>query len=197
MESIPLARPRARARPNPFSPCGGAKPCRAASMPPEAGSGTDPRRSSATTRGLPARAGGGARPSIGRAARVRQDPLKGCARPSALPARPRRGGLVLGVLAVALLAAGCGHHHHDGDVVVDNRTDLTTNEMLLTFHMAGFGDPFSADLLGGNLPVLSSRFIGSFRDGYYDAEGELELGMIVEWFDEFVGDEETTTFEVR
>ncbi len=47
------------------------------------------------------------------------------------------------------------------------------------------------------LPVLSSRFIGTFATDYYDAEGELELGQLIEWFDLFVGDGGTTVYEVR
>ncbi len=53
------------------------------------------------------------------------------------------------LLALLLIAGGCGHRDHDGDIVVDNRTDLTTNELLLTFRVAPFRQPFSADLLGG------------------------------------------------
>jgi hypothetical protein len=30
-----------------------------------------------------------------------------------------------------------------------------------------------------------------------DAQGDLELGQVIEWFDEFVGNERTTCFEVR
>jgi hypothetical protein len=104
---------------------------------------------------------------------------------------------VLFGLLLALALAGCGHHHDDGFIVVDNRTDLTTNEALLTFHVAPFGLPFSGDLLGGDLLPLESRFIGVFAEDYYDAQGELELGQLIEWFDTFVGNDDTTVFEVR
>ena len=115
------------------------------------------------------------------------------------PNRTRGCSLALacGLFVLTFAAMGCGHHHYEGDVVVDNRTDLTTNEMLLTFRMAAFGQPFGGDLLGGPLPVLSSRFIGTFHEGHYDAQGDLELGQVIEWFDEFVPDHGTTIFEVR
>jgi hypothetical protein len=111
----------------------------------------------------------------------------------------RRAALVAGLLVAASALGACGRHrhHHEGQVVVDNRTDLTTNEMLLDFRLAPFGEPFSGDLLGGALPPASARFIGTFHEDFYDGEGELELGMIVEWFDLFVGDGETTVFEAR
>lgn len=109
----------------------------------------------------------------------------------------RRIGIVAALFGFVLLA-GCGHgHHHDGDIVVDNRTDLTTPEDLLTFRIAPFGQPFSGDLLGGTLVPLSSRLVGTFREDYYDAEGDLQGGGIIEWFDIFVGDGDTTVFEVR
>ena len=64
----------------------------------------------------------------------------------------------LGLLLMAALAlAGCGHghHHHDeGLVVVDNRTDLTTNEILMAFRLAPFGEPFTGDLLGGSENIV-------------------------------------------
>ena len=99
-----------------------------------------------------------------------------------------------------LLMAGCGHHHHDydGDIVVDNRTDLTTNEELLTFRVAGFQDPFTGDLFNGTpLVVGGARHMGTWDEDYYDGQGDLELGQVIEWFDEFVGDGRTTYFEVR
>ena len=61
--------------------------------------------------------------------------------------------LVCLALPGAALLAGCGHSHHDdeGDIVVDNQTTTTTNEILHDFFIARFGQPFSADLLGGDL----------------------------------------------
>lgn len=108
--------------------------------------------------------------------------------------------LVTALLAPAFLAlAGCGHDHpdHHGFIVVDNRTDLTTNEKLMTFRVAPFGQPFTGDLLGGDLDPATARNLGIFAEEYYDAEGDLELGQLIEWFDTFVGLEETTVFEAR
>lgn len=106
-------------------------------------------------------------------------------------------------LALALTTlAGCGgHHDYEGDIWVDNQTHATatpTNEDLLTFRVAAFRDPFSGDLLGGTpIGEDSRRFIGEFDEDYYDAEGDLELGQIIEWFDVFVGDESDTIFVVE
>lgn len=113
---------------------------------------------------------------------------------------PARAFLLVPLLLAAGGLAACGHHHdhpHAGIAVVDNRTDLTTNEKLMTFRMAGFGLPFSADILGGDLPVLSARTVGSFEADYYDGQGDLELGQLIEWFDLWVGDGASTVFEVR
>lgn len=103
------------------------------------------------------------------------------------------------VLLASLLVAGCGHgHHHDhGFVVVDNRTDLTTNEMLEAFRLAPFGEPFTGDLLNADLAPASAANLGIWREDYYDAEGDLELGQLIEWFDLFVGNGHTTVFEAR
>ncbi len=118
------------------------------------------------------------------------------------PARHATRSAFAAVLGLALAAAtltACGHdHHHDnGLVVVDNQTQTTTNEMLLTFRVAPFQLPFTGDLLNG-MPIDpgGARFIGEFGPDYYDAEGDLELGQIIEWFDEFVGHGDTTFFVV-
>jgi len=114
---------------------------------------------------------------------------------------PRLGLVVLvslGLACASLLVTGCGHRHRrDGFVLVDNRTDLTTNELLLAFRLAPFGSAFTGDLLGGDLPPLSARNLGPWPEDFYDAEGDLELGQLIEWFDLFVGDGDTTVFEVR
>ena len=114
----------------------------------------------------------------------------------------RRLSLTLAFFAVAVMVLpACGRsrrYRDEGDIVVDNQTILTTNEDLLSFRVAAFGDPFSGDFLGGiALPEGGSRYIGEFDEDYYDAEGDLELGQVIEWFDEFVGDDRRTTFEVR
>lgn len=116
-------------------------------------------------------------------------------------ARGLRAGFVATLLAAALVGAGCGHHHHDrdyyGDIVVDNRTDLTTMEDVVSFQVSRFGEPFSGDILGGDLPPASARWLGEFPEDFYDATADLSGGDIVDWQDEYVGDERTTTFEVR
>lgn len=112
--------------------------------------------------------------------------------------RVLRGALLLAVLATGFGLTGCGHdHEHYGFVVVDNRTDLTTNEDLLAFRLAPFGSPFTGDLLGGALAPLSARNLGPWPQDYYDAEGDLQLGQLIEWFDVGVGHGDQTVFEVR
>ena len=106
--------------------------------------------------------------------------------------------LAASLLLSAALLAGCGHHHHDdGFIVVDNRTDLTTNEMLMAFRLAPFGEPYTGDLLGAPLPEGTAQNLGIWREDFYDAEGDLELGQLIEWFDLFVGNGDTTVFEAR
>lgn len=109
-----------------------------------------------------------------------------------------RGAAALAALVIGFALAGCGHgRDYEGDVVVDNRTDLTTSEDLLTFRLARFRHDFTGDLLGGSLPPASARFIGTFREDYYDATGDLSGGGIIDWQDLYVGYERTTVFEVR
>jgi hypothetical protein len=84
-----------------------------------------------------------------------------------------------------------------GDVEVDNQTDLTgTLEDLYAFEMA----PALTDLWTGNLlPDIAypgeTLYVGSFDEDFYDAYGDLDLG-IVDFFDVFVEAGFTTTFEV-
>jgi hypothetical protein len=47
-------------------------------------------------------------------------------------------------------------------------------------------------------PPISRRASGSDpASRRKDAQGDLELGQVIEWFDEFVGNERTTYFEAR
>ena len=113
-----------------------------------------------------------------------------------------RRALAPAALCVLLLGlAACGHHDdYEGNIFVDNQTHTgaaPTNEDLLTFRVARFRDPFTGNLLGAPLEEDSARFIGTFDEDYYDAEGDLELGQIIEWFDVFVGEEEDTWFVVE
>jgi hypothetical protein len=82
-------------------------------------------------------------------------------------------------------------------VLVDNRTDLTTNEVLIAFRLAPFGQPFTGDLLTADIAPAATRNLGTWGEEYYDAEADLELGDLVEWFDIFVGNQETTVFEAQ
>ena len=107
------------------------------------------------------------------------------------------GGLLL--LAAGLGACGHSHSHPlppQGEAVVDNRTDQTTPEILYNFFLGAQGSPFSADLLGGDLLPQDARSVGLFPTNIYDAEGDLELGQIIQWFDVFIGEGDTTVFEV-
>ena len=101
--------------------------------------------------------------------------------------------------AVAALFTACGHSHpppppFEGEIVIENRTDLTTNELVMTFFVAPFGQPWTGDLLGGPLPILDARSMGIWPEDHYDAEADMELGTVVEWFDLFVGLGDTTVF---
>ena len=107
------------------------------------------------------------------------------------------------VATALLLAPGCGHrrYHDNGDIVLANQTNLLAPgpmEDVVAFRVAPFRDPFGADLLGGiAVPPDSERFLGTFDEDYYDGLAELVSGVEVEWQDEWVGDDRTTTFEVR
>lgn len=120
------------------------------------------------------------------------------------PNRPAGAGRLapLGALLIAcvlplLAACGSSHHSHEGYVRVDNRTDLTTNEFMLAFRLAPFGHPFTGNLLGADLAPGSTANLGVWQEEYYDAEADLELGDLVEWFDLYVGDQATTVFEAQ
>ena len=117
------------------------------------------------------------------------------------PARPafRATGLLLALLLCLTVGVGCGHSHHshEGFVMVDNRSDTTTNEFLLAFRLAPFGHPFTGNLLAADLAPAATANLGAFQEEYYDAEGDFELGDLIEWFDIWVGNQETTVFEAQ
>ena len=81
------------------------------------------------------------------------------------PARPARRaiGLLLALLCCLTLAFGCGHSHHshEGFVMVDNRSDTTTNEFLLAFRLAPFGHPFTGNLLPADLAPAATANLGA------------------------------------
>ena len=90
------------------------------------------------------------------------------------PARPafRATGLLLALLLCLTVGVGCGHSHHshEGFVMVDNRSDTTTNEFLLAFRLAPFGHPFTGNLLPADLAPAATANLGAFQEEYYDAD---------------------------
>ena len=115
---------------------------------------------------------------------------------------PRRRSRLLALLCLIVLTpalVGCGPPPappYYGFIVVDNRTDTTTDEILHSFFLSPFGRPWTGDLLGGDLFPLETRSVGVWHEDYYDAEGDMELGDVILWFDIFVGEGATTVFEV-
>ncbi len=111
--------------------------------------------------------------------------------------------------AGALVLAGCGGGYGEiyiedeivyeafGDVEVDNQTDLGgTFEDMYGFEMA----PAGTALWSGNLlPDLvfpgEIVYVGEFYEDFYDADADLDLG-IISFFDILVEGGFTTTFEV-
>lgn len=107
--------------------------------------------------------------------------------------------VVLSALTMSLPLVACGPPPpppYYGTIVVDNLTDTTTNEILHTFFVSPFGQPWTGDILGGDLFPLEARSLGVWHEDYYDAEGDMELGDVILWFDIFVGEGATTVFEV-
>jgi hypothetical protein len=119
--------------------------------------------------------------------------------------RPWMGIAALAV-AVALLP-GCGHSHGHveevvyvdplGDVEVDNQTDISgTFEDMYVFDMAPAGTAlWTGNLLDHIVIPGELVYVGAFDPDFYDAEAELDLG-IVSFFDVLVEGGYTTTFEV-
>ena len=112
------------------------------------------------------------------------------------------------VLAAALFLAACGGGYGEvyyddaayyllGDVEVDNQTDLGgTFEAMYAFELAPAATPYwSGNLLPGVTFPGETVFVGSFDEDWYDAEADLDLGTVT-FFDVFVQDGFTTTFEV-
>ena len=108
---------------------------------------------------------------------------------------PRRAVSALFAL-LSLVLAGCGWDDRDGTVIVTNYTDSGTPEDVVAFRLARFGDPFTGNLLSSPLPAGSTRFVGDFREDYYDAEADMDLGDLVEWFDVWVEADDDTYFDV-
>lgn len=100
-------------------------------------------------------------------------------------------------LVPVLLLAGCGwDEDDDGNVIVDNRTNTTVPEAALGFFLARFGDPFTGNLLSGPLPAGSAEHLGEWHEDYYDAEADMELGDLIEWFDVWIYADEDNFFDI-
>lgn len=124
-------------------------------------------------------------------------------------ANPNRLASLLVLAAAAALLGGCGAHGHGevyaedhayvpyGDVEVDNQTDLSGSfEDLYHFEMAPAATPlWTGNLLPGLVFPGEVVLVGSFEHDLYDAEAELDLGLVT-FFDVLVQEGWTTTFEV-
>ncbi len=115
----------------------------------------------------------------------------------------RRAALapLVALLVLAPIVAACGGgHHHDvflsGNVFVDNLTDTTAPEDCEGFFLAPSGGTFTGNLLSGPLPAGSTEFVGSFTEGFYDGEADMEFGDVIQWFDVFVAGNDDTYFEI-
>ncbi len=115
---------------------------------------------------------------------------------------PNRARLPLTLAAIcfvgaALVGCGGGYRDYEGDIFVENATDLTAPDDLISFQLAAVGEGFSPDLLSADLPPGTSEFIGTFDEDYYYATGELFGGDIIDWPADYVGYERSTVFEAR
>ena len=100
------------------------------------------------------------------------------------------------LLLMALPLAGCGYDNYSGRVVVNNYTTTTTPESATAFRLAGFGSPFTGNLLGGPLAAGAALPLGDWDQDYYDAQADMVGGDLVEWFDIWVGGDRTTYFDI-
>jgi hypothetical protein len=107
--------------------------------------------------------------------------------------------LVATCLVLPLSGCGCCESYDDayyGNVFVANRTNTTVPEQAFTFRIAAFGEPFSGNLLAAPLDPAASQYMGQYWEDYYDAEAEMELGDLVEWFDRWVAYATDTYFDI-
>ena len=76
--------------------------------------------------------------------------------------------------------------------------NLAPWEFVETFFLAPSAtDLWTADLLGGPLAPGEAAYVGDFDEDWYDAEADLELGALVQWFDVFTPGADVTVFEVH
>jgi hypothetical protein len=84
-----------------------------------------------------------------------------------------------------------------GTAEVDNRTDATSFEDVLSFRLApAASGTFTGNLLDAPLPPGWTADAGDFLADVYDGESDLELGDLVTWFDVPLPAANVTTFEV-
>ena len=107
---------------------------------------------------------------------------------------------LVGVLALAGCGGGGGGGFqgvYGGDVEVENQTDLSgTGEILYAFDMASVGTQlWTGNLLSDVVYPGQVAFVGTFDEDFYDAEADLDFGPVT-FFDVFVQDARTTTFEI-
>jgi hypothetical protein len=116
-------------------------------------------------------------------------------------------GLALPALLLAaflLVLPGCGCDCHDtvvvdtwwGNVFLSNLTDAGTPEFADSFYLAPVDGDFTANLLSAPLAPGRSQFVGTFSQGDYDGEANMELGDLVTWEAIFVGDASDAYFEI-
>ncbi|MGE0192816.1 MAG: hypothetical protein AB7T63_12340 [Planctomycetota bacterium] len=118
---------------------------------------------------------------------------------SAARPRSRRGRslLVVGLLGLALVAAGCGgggyYYDDTGDAYVDNQDAFAT----VGFYMAPSGTgAWTGNLLGDWLFPGEVAYVGSFVEDYYDADAEQQDGATIQFTAEPIYAGEATTFVV-
>ncbi|MFM8385343.1 MAG: hypothetical protein ACKOCB_00790 [Planctomycetia bacterium] len=101
------------------------------------------------------------------------------------------------VLALCVVVSACGWAGDDGTVIVDNRSDAGTSpDSAVAFRLAAFGEPFTGNLLPAPLLPGSAVNLGQWHEDYYDAEADLALGGLVEWFDVWIHAETDNFFDI-
>lgn len=121
------------------------------------------------------------------------------AAPSAVKSRflKARGLVVVGLLGMALLVAGCGgggyYYDGTGDAYVENQDVFAT----VGFYMAPSGtSAWTGNLLGDWLFPGETAYVGSFVEDYYDADADQQDGATIQFDAEPIYAGESTTFVV-
>ncbi len=127
-----------------------------------------------------------------------------------MPPSPRSRSFLRLLASAALLAllllplSGCGCDCDDtivvdtwwGNVFVSNLTEGLQAEFTDSFYLAPVDGDFTANLLSAPLAPGRTQFVGTFSQGYYDAEADMELGDLVTWEGIFVGEADDAYFEI-